>query len=129
MRLDRLVKTALAALEDVKAKDVVVLDVTRLTSLFDRMIIASGDSTRQIRALSINLQEKVKALGAAIQGVEGERAGEWVLVDLGSVVVHIMLPAARAYYRLEELWGGQKTRSKRHEPEKHPPASAPSKNV
>lgn len=104
MRIDRLVKAAVTALEDIKARDIVVLDVRRMTSLFDRIIIASADSARQARALSSTLQEKIKALGAPVRGVEGERAGEWILVDLGAVVVHIMQPATRQYFNLEELW-------------------------
>ena len=105
MRLDKLVRATVAALKDIKAREVVVLDVKRMTALFDRIIIASADSTRQGKALSRNVQEKLKALGARIHGVEGEQAGEWILVDLGSVVVHIMQPAVRKYYNLEELWG------------------------
>jgi ribosome-associated protein len=105
VRLDRLVKATVAALEDIKARDIVVLDVKRMTALFDRIIIASADSTRQSKALSNNVREKLKALGARVYGVEGEQAGEWVLVDLGPVVVHIMQPAIRKYYNLEELWG------------------------
>jgi ribosome-associated protein len=104
MRLDKLVKATVAALEDIKARDIVVLEVKRMTSLFDKIIIASADSARQSRALSTNVQEKMKALGARIWGVEGEQAGEWILVDLGPVVVHIMQPAVRKYYNLEELW-------------------------
>ncbi len=104
MRLDKLVKATVAALEDIKARDIVVLDVRRMTALFDKIIIASADSTRQGRALSNNVREKLKALGARIYGVEGERVGEWILVDLGPVVVHIMQPAIRKYYNLEELW-------------------------
>jgi ribosome-associated protein len=104
MRVDKLVKTAVAALEDIKARDIVVLDVKRLTAMFDKVIIASADSTRQSKALARNLQEKMKALGAPIHGVEGEQNGEWILVDLGAVVVHIMQPAVRQYYNLEELW-------------------------
>lgn len=104
MRIDRLVDAAVAALEDIKGRDIAVLDVRKLTSMFDRIIIASADSTRQGRALSSHLQEKMKALGASVHGVEGEAAGEWVLVDLGAVVVHIMQPAVRKYYNLEELW-------------------------
>lgn len=104
MRLDKLVKAAVAALEDIKGHDIVVLDVRKMTSLFDRVVIASADSTRQGRALSNHLQEKLKALGARVHGVEGERATEWILVDLGPVIVHIMLPAARKHYNLEELW-------------------------
>jgi ribosome-associated protein len=104
MRAGKLVNATVAALEDIKARDIVVLDVKRLTALFDKVIIASADSARQGRALSNNLQEKLKALGARIYGVEGEQTGEWILVDLGEIVVHIMQPAIRKYYNLEELW-------------------------
>jgi ribosome-associated protein len=104
MRLDKLAKAAVAALEDIKGRDIVALDVRKMTSMFDWIIIASADSTRQGRALSSHLQEKLKALGARIHSVEGERTGEWVLVDVGSVVVHIMQPSIRQYYNLEELW-------------------------
>jgi ribosome-associated protein len=104
MRLDKLTKAAVAALEDIKARDIVVLDVRKMTAMFDWIIIASADSSRQSRALANNVQEKMKALGARVVSVEGERTGEWVLVDLGSIVVHIMQPAVRQYYNLEELW-------------------------
>ncbi len=104
MRLDKLVKTAVDALEDIKGRDIAVLDVRKLTSLFDKIVIASADSTRQAKALSNHVQEKIKAAGAKVYGVEGEQVGEWVLVDLGAVVVHIMQPAIRQYYNLEELW-------------------------
>lgn len=104
MRLDKLLNATVAALEDIKARDIVVLDVKRLTSLFDRIIIASADSSRQGKALSSNVQEKLKAIGAKVYGVEGELVGDWILVDLGAIVVHIMQPAVRQYYNLEELW-------------------------
>ena len=104
MRLATLVKAAVAALEDIKGRDIVVLDVRKMTSLFDKIVIACADSTRQSRALSNHLQEKLKTLGARVHGVEGERAAEWILVDLGLVIVHIMLPAVRKHYNLEELW-------------------------
>ncbi len=104
MRLDKLEKAAVSALEDIKGRDIVVLDVKKLTAMFDKVIITSADSSRQARALADNLQQKVKALGGRVQGVEGEQTGEWILVDLGSVVVHIMQPAIRQYYNLEELW-------------------------
>jgi ribosome-associated protein len=104
MRVDRIVKTAVAALEDIKARDLAVLNVVKLTPMFDRVIIATGDSTRQVKALADNVQLKLKAAGAKVYGVEGERAAEWVLIDLGSVVVHVMLPTVRAHYNLEELW-------------------------
>src|SRR5687767_9566166 len=104
MTLTKLVKTTVDALDDIKARDVTVLDVRKLTSLFDRMIIASAESTRQSKALARSVQEKVKAQGGKVYGVEGEQNGEWILVDLGSVIVHIMQPAIRTHYNLEELW-------------------------
>ncbi len=104
MRLDKLVKATVAALEDIKGRDIVVLDVRKMTSLFDKIVVATADSSRQAHALSRNVQEKLKAQGAKIHGVEGEQAGDWILVDLGPVVLHIMQPAIRAYYNLEELW-------------------------
>ena len=104
MGLEKLVKATIAALDDIKARNIVVLDVKRMTPLFDRVIIASADSSRQSKALARHVQEKIKALGAGIHGVEGEQAGEWILVDLGPVVVHIMQPTIRKYYNLEELW-------------------------
>ena len=104
MRIDKLTQAAVAALEDIKGRDIVVLDVKKMSALFDWIIIASADSNRQSRALASHLQEKMKALGTRVISVEGERSGEWVLVDLGSIVVHIMQPAVRQYYNLEELW-------------------------
>ena len=104
MRLDKLVKTTVDALDDIKARDVVVLDVRKLTSLFDKIVIASAESTRQAKAMANNVQEKVKAQGAKVYGVEGEQVAEWILVDLGSVIVHVMQPAVRQHYNLEELW-------------------------
>ena len=107
MKLDQMKRATVEALEDVKGRDIVVLDTSHLSSLFDCMIIASADSTRQTRAMANRVQERLKALGAAVLGVEGEREGDWVLVDLGNLIVHIMHPATRAYYNLEELWGPQ----------------------
>ena len=104
MQRNRLVKIALTALEDIKARDITVLDVRKLTSLYDTLIIASADSNRQVKALAQNVRDKLKEAGAHIIGVEGEESGEWVLVDAGDIVVHIMQPAVRAYYNLEELW-------------------------
>ncbi len=104
MKLNQLVKTVVDALEDIKALDIKVLDVTNITTLFDRMIIASAASTRQAKALADNVHEKVKTAGGVIYGTEGEQSGEWMLVDLGDILVHIMLPAVRAHYDLEELW-------------------------
>ena len=93
------------ALEDVKAQDIKVYDTAHLTSLFDRIAIASGTSNRQTKALAASVRDKVKENGGTILSVEGETTGEWVLVDLGDMIVHIMQPAIRAYYRLEEIWG------------------------
>ena len=101
------------ALEDVKAKDIRVYDVAHLTSLFDRVVIASAESSRQLRALASSVREKTKAAGGHVYGVEGEESGEWVLVDLGDIVVHIMQPAVRAHYNLEELWDQPKPRRAR----------------
>jgi ribosome-associated protein len=109
MRIDKLVKAIVDALEDIKGRDIVVLDVRRMTALFDKVIVVSGDSTRQNKALAKHVQDKVKALGATVHGVEGTDTGEWVLVDLGAVVVHIMQPAIRQHYNLEELWGDRAT--------------------
>jgi ribosome-associated protein len=104
MDVRKLQKIAVAALEDIKGRDIEVINTTKLTSLFDRIIIASADSTRQVKSLARNVQEKVKEAGGEVIGSEGEGSGEWVLVDLGSIVVHVMQPVARSYYNLEELW-------------------------
>jgi ribosome-associated protein len=104
MRLNKLQKTAVTALEDIKARDITVLDVRKLTSLYDTLIVASAESNRQVKALAGHVRDKLKAAGATIIGVEGEESGEWVLVDAGDIVVHVMQPAVRAYYNLEELW-------------------------
>ena len=114
------------ALEDVKGRDTQVFDTARMPSMFERVVIASGDSTRQVKALADNVQEKVRGSGARVYGVEGERAGEWVLVDLGDIVVHIMHPTVREFYNLEEVWGGRKVRlaKKKAPPKKRPRAKA-----
>ena len=95
------------ALEDIKGHDIVVFNTGRLPSMFERVIIASGDSTRQVKALADHVQDKIHELGGRVYGVEGEANAEWVLVDLGDVVVHVMHPAVRSYYNLEEIWGGK----------------------
>lgn len=98
------------ALEDVKAQEIRVFDTTHLTSMFDRIVVASGTSNRQTRALAMSVRDKVKSAGGTVISMEGEGTGEWVLVDLGDAVVHIMQPAIRAYYRLEELWGDKEVK-------------------
>lgn len=106
-------RAVVEALEDVKGRDIVVYNVAKQTAYFERVVIASGDSNRQVNALAVSVQEKLKALGANIVGVEGRRNGEWVLVDLGDVVVHVMHPAVRSFYNLEELWGGKEVKVKK----------------
>ena len=113
INIRKLQSTVVEALEDVKARDVRVYDVAHLSSLFDRVIIASAESNRQLRALAGNVKEKTKAAGGRVYGIEGEEGGEWVLVDLGDIVVHIMQPAVRSHYNLEELWGQPKPRKPR----------------
>jgi len=106
-------KAAVAALEDIKARDIVVLKVAHLSSLFERFIIASADSTRQVKALAANVRDKLKEQGYPVLSTEGEESGEWVLVDLGAIVVHVMQPTVRQYYNLEELWDQPETKSPR----------------
>ena len=112
MDIRKLQRLVVDALEDVKAQDIKVFNTAGLTELFDRVVIASGTSNRQTRALASSVAEKVKAAGGDVISVEGVETGEWVLVDLGDAVVHIMQPAARAYYALEEIWGGKPVRMK-----------------
>lgn len=102
---EKLTKIAVAALEDIKGRDIVAFNVKKMTALFDKVVIASGDSNRQVRALANNVCEEVKKAGGRVYSTEGGQTGEWVLVDLGAVVVHVMQPAIRQYYNLEEIWG------------------------
>ncbi|MDD2833507.1 MAG: ribosome silencing factor [Methylotenera sp.] len=92
------------AIEDIKGFDISIMDVRNLTSMTNYMIVASANSSRQAKAVADNVREKLKEKGFAIRGTEGEKEGEWVLVDLDDIVVHIMVPATRAYYNLEQLW-------------------------
>jgi len=110
MELEAMKQAVVDALEDIKATDISVLDVSKLTAITSYMIIATASSTRQAKSLAQNVQEKLKELGVQITGVEGEREGEWVLVDLGDIVVHIMLQGTRDYYNLEQLWGAAEGR-------------------
>jgi ribosome-associated protein len=105
MDIKKLQALVIDALEDVKAQDIKVYDTSHLTSLFDRIAIASGTSNRQTKALAASVRDKVKQSGGNVLSMEGEDTGEWVLVDLGDMIVHIMQPTIRAYYRLEEIWG------------------------
>ena len=92
------------SLEDIKAFDITVIDVRKKTSIADYMIIASANSNRQTKALARHLKDTLKEIGKSVTNIEGEGDGEWVLVDLNEVLVHIMLPTTRAYFNLEELW-------------------------
>jgi ribosome-associated protein len=104
MDIRKLQKIAVAALEDIKAKDIEVINTSKLSPLFDRVIIATGDSNRHVKSLAKNVHDKAREADVQVVGIEGEETGEWVLVDLGDIVVHVMQPAVRAYYNLEELW-------------------------
>lgn len=112
MNIQKLQRLVVDALEDVKAQDIKVFNTTHLTSLFERVIIASGTSNRQTRALARSVIDAVKAQGLEIIALEGEESGEWVLVDIGDIVIHCMQPAIRAYYDLESVWGGKPVRLK-----------------
>jgi ribosome-associated protein len=105
MDIKKLQTLVVDALEDVKGQDIALFDTTNLTSLFDRIAVVSGTSNRQTKALAASVRDKVKEAGGDVVGLEGEDTGEWVLVDLGDMIVHIMQPAIRQYYRLEEIWG------------------------
>ena len=98
------------ALEDVKGKDIVVFDTEHLSALFERVIIVSGSSNRQTKALASSVRDQLRDAGYPKPRVEGEANGEWIIVDCGSAVVHVMQPIIREYYRLEEIWGEKPVR-------------------
>jgi len=104
MTTEKLVDIVIAVLDELKAVNIEIMDVKHLTSITDIMIIASGTSNRQVRALADKVIESAKANGIKPLGVEGHEQGEWVLVDLGDVIVHVMHPTTRDYYQLEKLW-------------------------
>lgn len=110
--IQKLQRTIVDALEDVKAQDVKVFDTEHLSSLFERVIIASGASNRQTKALAANVRDAVRAAGFVKPRSEGETNGEWIIVDCGQAVVHVMQPSFRQYYNLEELWGDKPVRLK-----------------
>lgn len=105
MDIRTLQTTIIDALEDMKAQDILVFDTQHLTSLFDRIIIASGSSNRHTRSLAMSVRDQVRSADGQVLSIEGLESGEWVLVDCGDAVVHIMQPMIREYYKLEQMWG------------------------
>ena len=110
--VQKLQRTVVDALEDVKAQELVVFDTEHLSSLFERVVVASGTSNRQTKALAASVRDKVREAGFGKPRIEGEDNGEWIIVDCGAVVVHIMQPTIRSYYNLEEIWGEKPVRLK-----------------
>jgi len=98
-------RLVIEALDDIKAHDIQAIDVRKVTSIFDWIIVASADSARKTKALARHVRDRLLERGSLVIGVEGEEGGEWILVDAGDVVAHVMQPEARSYYNLEELWG------------------------
>ncbi len=115
MNIEELTQLVVNALDDVKAKDIKVFNTEKLTDQFERVVIASGTSGRQTRALAFSVSTSVKEAGGDVIGMEGLDSGEWVLVDLGQIVVHCLQPAVREYYNLEEIWGGKEIFMKANE--------------
>ena len=112
MDIRKLQRAIVDGLEDVKAQDILVFNTEHLSPLFERVVIASGSSNRQTKALASSVREEVKAAGFPVPRTEGEDNGEWIIVDCGAAVVHLMQPAIREYYHLEEIWGGKSVRLK-----------------
>lgn len=112
MDIRKLQRTIIDALEDVKAVDIQVFNTSHLTELFDRVILATGNSNRQTKALATSVRDAVKQAGGEVLSVEGMETGEWVLVDCADAVVHILQPVLRQYYKLEEVWGDKPVRVK-----------------
>ncbi len=112
MDIRKLQRAIVDGLEDVKAQHIAVFNTEHLSALFERVIIASGTSNRQTKALAASVRDAVKSRGMDVLSVEGEDNGEWIIVDCGAAVVHIMQPAIREYYHLEEIWGGKHVRVK-----------------
>ena len=112
MDIRKLQRAIVDGLEDVKAQNIVVLNTEHLSALFERVIIASGTSNRQTKALAASVRDSVKSRGLQVMATEGEDNGEWIIVDCGAAVAHIMQPSIRDYYHLEEIWGGKPVRMK-----------------
>jgi ribosome-associated protein len=125
MDIKKMEKAVIEALEDIKGRDIVVFKTGHISSMFERVVIATGDSARQVKALAHNVGDEMRKLGARVLSVEGDASGEWVLVDLGDIVVHVMQPAVREYYNLEELWNqpeAKKPRARKKAAETRPAA-------
>ena len=105
LSIKKLETIAVDALEDIKGRDIIVVNTTKVSQMFERIVLASGESNRQVRALARNVADKVREAGGEVLSTEGEETGEWVLVDLGPVVVHVMQPTVRLHFDLEGLWG------------------------
>lgn len=105
LSIKKLETIAVDALEDIKGRDIIVVNTTKLSQMFERIVLASGESNRQVRSLARHVADKVREAGGEVLSTEGEETGEWVLVDLGPVVVHVMQPTVRAHFDLEGLWG------------------------
>ncbi len=112
MDIRKLQRAIVDGLEDVKAQQIAVFNTEHLSSMFERVIIASGTSNRQTKALAASVRDAVKSRGMQVMSTEGEDNGEWIIVDCGAAVAHIMQPAIRDYYHLEEIWGGKAVRMK-----------------
>jgi len=121
----KLQRIVVDALEDVKAQEIVVFDTEEMSALFERVIIASGTSNRQTKALAASVRDKVKEAGYPKPRIEGEDNGEWIIVDCGSVVAHVMQPTIRTYYNLEEIWGDKPVRLKLGAPKPAEPVRKP----
>jgi len=112
MDIRKLQRAIVDGLEDVKAQDIVVFNTEHLSAMFERVIVASGTSNRQTKALASSVRDAVKSAGLPVLATEGEDNGEWIIVDCGAAVAHIMQPAIRQYYHLEEIWGGKSVKMK-----------------
>jgi len=126
--IQKLQRAIVEGLEDVKGQDIVVFNTETLSPLFERVIIASGTSNRQTKALAASVRDAVREAGFDKPRIEGEENGEWIIVDCGQAVAHVMQPVIRQYYRLEEIWGAKPVRLK-HGAEKAPAAAAPAKKT
>jgi ribosome-associated protein len=127
MDLKKKQSTVVDALEDVKGYDIQVFNTAKMPTMFERVIIASGTSNTQVKALADRVRDRIEEAGGRVYGVEGGKSGEWVLVDLGDVVVHIMHPTVRSFYNLEEVWGGKEVTLKKEKAPKKDKAPAKKK--